>query len=528
MKRTKLVLTPLFVLLAAGMFAQPGSLDPEFDGDGIVTTGFETYSAVVSSMLIQPDGKIVLAGSAYKGTGLGNDFALLRYNTDGSLDNSFGIGGKILADFIGNNENTCAIYQQPDGKIIAAGYAYNPGFQNDFAVMRYHPDGNLDNTFDGDGKLLLDFNLTSDFISSIAIQPDDKIVLAGEICVNSSNYITGLVRLNSDGSLDNNFGTGGKVTIGIGPDYSWANSMAIQSDEKILIAGVAGPDTNYNFMLARFNTDGSLDNSFNSSGFVITDLSIFGDVVNSLAIQPDGKIIVAGIILNSGFTSSDFGVARYLPDGILDNSFGNAGKVITKVSEGHGSALSVILQNDGKIVVAGSTDVTMIINNDFALVRYNPNGSLDSQFGNGGIVYTDIGTGNDFASSVALEPDGMIVVAGSTTTNFTDFDFAAARYISTIEDLDVIDFSVLRNSVLICPNPIAENAMLGYTLSGSDKISIRLIDMQGRILRIYLDRKIQEAGRHEQLISLPEEIPAGTYFIQLFSDSGQLSIQILK
>ncbi len=527
MKHKELVLTSVSTLLIAVLFGQPGTPDPEFGNNGIVTTGFETYSDVASSMVIQPDGKIVIAGSCYIDTGLGYDFSLLRYNTNGSLDNGFGTGGKLLTDINGISESATAVCIQPDGKIITAGYVYNAGFQNDFTIVRYNPDGSLDNTFDSDGKLFVDFNLTSDFAEDVVVQSDNKIIVAGIIWISSSNQIIGLIRLNSDGTLDNNFGTGGRVTMGIGPDYSWAKAIAVQTDGKIVVTGLVGSSTNYDIVLVRFNSDGSIDNSFGSGGIVITDINVSSEVANSLVIQPDGKIIVAGKTSDPGFTYSDFAVIRYTPEGGMDNTFGSGGIVTTDISSGYASAESLVLQNDGKIVVAGSTDYDEALNSDFALVRYLPNGALDAGFGSGGIVNTDIAGRNDFTSSVAFEPDGMIVVAGFTS-NATDYDFAAVRYISSIENIGVIDFHNWGNSVILYPNPISETAILGYTLSESDKITISLIDMQGRIPTTYLNGENQVAGTYKQTIILPEGLPSGNYMITISSPKGKVSIKIVN
>ena len=527
MKKAYFLLNIAITSSTISLFAQPGTLDTEFDGDGIVTTGFETYSDNASSMTIQPDGKIIVAGSSYRGIGIGYDFALLRYNTDGSLDNSFGTDGKVLTDINGISESATAVAIQPGGKIVMAGYSWNPGYQNDFALARYNPDGTLDNTFDSDGKLLLDFKLTSDFVFAIAILPNGKIVLAGTIRSGTSNDSIGVMILNEDGTPDNSFGSTGKIMASFGTESSWVSDLIIQTDGKIVVAGTAGNSTIRDFAMARFNTDGSPDNTFSSDGVLTIEIGTSYDYANSLVIQPDGKLVVAGYALAPDNLSSDFALVRYTPDGEPDNTFGLGGKQVTEVSPGFGWAASPVLSAEGKIIVAGSTDDDENPNSNFALVRYLPDGTPDNSFGNDGIVTTEISPYPDFANAVSLQNDGKIVVAGSSS-NGTDYDFTVVRYISDIEHVGVIDFSISEESVLIYPNPILGEANLGYTLSQNEEVSICLIDMQGRILQIYLDREKQEAGTHEQPIILPEGLLSGNYLLTISSPRGWISIKIMK
>jgi uncharacterized delta-60 repeat protein len=528
MKHMKLILTIAFALFYPRLNAQPGSLDIRFGGDGKVSTGFEDFNDQAGAMIVQPDGRIVLAGSSWKGLGAGYDFSMLRYNSDGTPDPGFGTGGKVLTDFIGDDEIATAMARQPDGKLLVAGYAYHSGYQNDFAVARYTSDGSLDNTFDSDGKLMIDFNLTSDFANSIAIQADGKIILAGTIDESISVYSMGLVRLNPDGSLDNTFGSGGKVTINTGDETTWVSTMAIQTNGKIVVAGATGPTSNPDCMVFCFNSDGAPDNSFGSAGIVTTDINGCNNVAYAMIIQPDSKIIVAGQVYDAGFTSSDITIIRYNADGSLDNSFGSGGKLIREIGPGFPYASSVTLEADGKIVVAGSTDNDEAVNSDFALLRYNVDGSPDNSFGSGGLVTTSIGSAIDLASAVAIAPGGEIVVVGSSW-NGTDYDFAAARYIAVEEEHTGVDnFGSLKNSLTLYPNPAIQEATLRYSLKEEEKLSICLTDLQGRILKTFVEQERQEAGKHLQNISFPEKLPQGTYLLIISSPKESESIHLIK
>ena len=231
----------------------------------------------------------------------------------------------------------------------------------------------------------------------------------------------------ADGDLDTSFGTGGKVVTSFLGQDDFVRSVAIQSDGKIVVAGETKNGTYDEFALARYNPDGTLDTSFgNSGGKMITNSNNNGDHARSVAIQSDGKIVLAGAGDNTG--NDDFALYRYNTDGSLDSSFGTGGKVFTAVGSGNDFAESVAIQSDGKIVVAGYSYNGS--NDDFALVRYNTDGSLDTSFDSDGKVTTDVGSGSDVANSVAIQSDGKIVAAGNSK-NGNYRDFALVRYAGT-------------------------------------------------------------------------------------------------
>jgi uncharacterized delta-60 repeat protein len=414
------VLLALLSALLSAMSVAPaveaaGELDPTFGTGGRVLTDVSGTggSDDAQALVIQPDGKIVVAG-----TSRGGDFALARYNLDGSLDFSFGAGGRVLTDDVsgtGSFDQGRALALQADGKIVVAGRS---GF--DFALARYNPDGSLDASFGVGGRVRTDFTGTGTFeevANALAIQPDGKIVLAGTADEpGPPDFEFALARYNPDGSLDASFGVGGLVLTDVnGADgFDDASGLAIQPDGKIVVAGTLEVGGGSDFALARYNPDGSLDPSFGVGGRVFTDVSGTGRFTRAeaLALQADGKMVVAG---SSG---SDFVLARYNPDGTVDAAFGVGGRVVTDVS---GQANALAIQPGGQIVVAGRSGT------DFALARYNPDGSLDGAFGRGGLVLTNFGR-FDGASAVALQADGRIVVAGTSSFGDGPGDFALARY----------------------------------------------------------------------------------------------------
>ncbi|MFD8147058.1 calcium-binding protein [Streptomyces sp. NPDC059708] len=399
----------LVLALPATALGAPGDLDPTFDGDGRVVTDFGGGGFDESrGMVIQADGKIVTVGSTVPAAGGPSDMALARYNPDGSLDPTFnGDGdddGRIQTDLRGGDDAAEAVAVQPDGKLVVAGYSSEPDSNGSFTVARFNPDGSLDTSFDGDGFTFTDFGTTGpQGAYGVVIQPGGAIVAAGE-----SGTGVAVARYNaSDGSLDTSFGGTGKVTTAFAGGSASAYDVALQSDNKIVIAGRSGynyPSNDSDFALARYNTDGSLDTTFDGDGRVTTGFT-GPDVANGVKIQSDGKIVTAG---SAGF---DFALARYNPaEGSLDTSFDGDGKVTTDFAANSlDGAADLALQPDGRIVAAGISQA------DFGVARYNTNGSLDSGFGTGGKVHTDVSSGFfDTAYAVALQSDGKIVVSGNT------------------------------------------------------------------------------------------------------------------
>ncbi|MEP6950756.1 MAG: T9SS type A sorting domain-containing protein [Ginsengibacter sp.] len=400
-------------------------------GDNGMQTGFDVNSSA-SSVAIQSDGRIVVAGT--EETNGDTYFAVARYNPDGSPDMSFKGKGQVITDFgfkvppgmgetdsIGiHQQYATSIGIQANGKIVVGGYASN-GSDFDFAIARYNINGNLDNTFGNNGKQTTKIGSSDDFGYSLVIENDGKIILAGYTTVGTNNHFA-IVRYNINGSPDSTFNGNGKQTANLGSDLQIGNSVAIQGDGKIVVAGytLSGPDNN-DFAIARFNSDGGPDITFDNDGTVITDFTSSDDYAGSVAIQSDGKIVVAGYSnIYSPVNLQRMAVSRYNVNGSLDNSFGSNGKLIEDYKQGDTRFNSTAIQSDGKIVTAGLTWTGS--DYDFAIARYNINGRLDSTFSDDGKQITDFGA-KDEAVSVVIQPDGKIVVAGNS-----DAQFAIARY----------------------------------------------------------------------------------------------------
>jgi uncharacterized delta-60 repeat protein len=411
----KTVFTALcLVLCASASFAQSG-LDSSFGTGGKVTTFFGGDGDQGYSIVVQRDGKLVVAGTT---TNLDDttDFGLARYNSNGTLDGTFGTGGKVkttFADFDGAR----ALALQSDGKIVVTGYTL-VNFLPNFALARYNSNGTLDATFGSGGKVITGFGGPAQ-VFGVAIQSDGKIVATGFAHVNA-DFDFALARYNTNGTLDTTFGTGGKKATAFGvPSIAQANALSIQSDGKIVVAGLTVVNNIANFALARYNSNGTLDTTFGAGGKAVTDFGV-DDRAFSVDLQEDGKIVAAGM------TGTNFALARYNTNGTLDGTFGTGGKVTTDFAGLSDIALGVAIRSDAKIVAVGRAFVSG--RPAFAVARYNSNGTLDPGFGNGGKTTTSfVGSLGDQAFSVAIQPDGKAVVAGSAVVNFNS-QFAIARY----------------------------------------------------------------------------------------------------
>jgi uncharacterized delta-60 repeat protein len=417
----------LVVATASAALTAPGDLDPTFGGDGIVRTDLTHAEDDGFAVAIQPDGKIVVAGEAGIG-GRNPRFAIVRYGTDGSLDPSFGGGGGTMTiDFTPHDDFPYAVRIQEDGKIVVAGAAAYNRPNSRFALTRLTPDGSLDPTFGGDGTVITNVSPGYDWVNGMALQPDGKIVLVGSVSAGDDNGKIGVLRYRSDGSLDPAFDGDGIVLSDPTPTYDDGLAIGVEADGQIIVAGGAGfAGPNERFVALAYEPDGSPDATFGGDGSVFTDVTPQADVPFGLAIQGDGKIVVAGGAA-AGSADPRFALVRYERDGSLDPSLEGDGTVITNLTPYDDGAYSVAIDPDGRIVAAG------LAGNGgpaprLAAVRYLANGALDPTFGGDGKVTTDLSPQFDSAWSVAVQADGSVVCSGVSGAGGSHASFAVVRY----------------------------------------------------------------------------------------------------
>jgi uncharacterized delta-60 repeat protein len=406
--------TGLFICIAlvslTGMaWAQAGRLDSTFATKGIFTLNSIGEQGGSTKAALQPDGKIVFAAASGDPQQANNGIALVRLNTGGTPDTSFGTSGVVVF----GNQGTVPIgvVIQPDGKILvgsAAGQNVDGG--GGFALARFNSNGSFDNSF-GNGGHLQFVPFGTAISAALALQPDGKILMTGS---------NALARLNSNGQLDTSFGTGGLSVL----PFSGAGAIALQSDGKILIASVGEGfnPSGSGGTIVRFNSNGTPDRTFGLFGQVASIASggLFDPSgvapVSSIVFQTDSKFIVAGTIASKlinppGAIHTGFELVRYNANGSIDTSFGTRGGVLTNFgSNPNATAYALAIQSNGDIIAAGQAG------SNLALSRYSSAGKLDTTFGSGGTVTTSLGSNPAAISSLVLQSDGKIVAAGSIFT----------------------------------------------------------------------------------------------------------------
>jgi uncharacterized delta-60 repeat protein len=419
--------------------ATDGDLDPSFGTAGQVMTDFNFSTDIANAVAIQPDGKLVVVGTTYRNNDYSDeDFAVARYNANGTLDTSFGVNGKVTTDFPGLAAVASSVVVQPDGKIVVAGGAFPLfTFAGDFKIVRYNPNGSLDTSFGNGGIVTTDFQGQGSYAFSVALQPDGKIIAGGTVFVDfssddSSNTDFALVRYLPDGTPDVTFGISGQVVTDFDGFNDDVFSVLIQPDGKVVAAGSAkNPANYYDFALVRYLPNGTIDSAFGNAGKVRTDFGTHGyDQIRSAVLQPDGKVAAAGFAISQNGGIWNMAVARYGANGVLDPTFSGDGKLQIDFGSCCQSANSVLLQADGKLVVVGYPD-SESSDSDFVLARLLSNGTLDASFGTGGKVRTSFGDLNGGAKGALLQPDGKIVAVGFQATNTPRWaQFALARYVN--------------------------------------------------------------------------------------------------
>lgn len=457
----------LFLTISGTLLAAPGDLDTKFNSTGKVTT---SNMLRVHAVAIQSDGKIVVVGEDWNGTRF--IFGAGRYNTDGSLDTTFNsagaVPGFVSTAISGSTEDKAyAVAIQSDGKIVAAGSTLLAATGYDFAIVRYNANGTLDTTFDSDGiktAAIVPEGSADDIAYAIAIDSNGKIVFAGYTNDTTERFAVG--RLNSNGSVDTDFGTSGftKTDTSTGADQALA--MAIQSDGKIVLAGFNNDaTTGDDFTLTRYTTTGALDTTtFGTNGITKTAVAsgTGADRIQGMAIDSSGRFVVVGYA-NSATSGDDIAVARYTSVGALDATFGTSGITTTAVASGTGAdrANAVAIDSSGNILTAGySSNGTY---NKFALNRYTSAGALDTTFNSTGKVTTAIGSLHDIARGIALQSNGKIVVAGEkeVVAGGGDVNWAAARYDAQTYSLSIDNVTVTEG------DSGSANATFTVTLSGA-------------------------------------------------------------
>lgn len=397
--------------------ADPGTLDAFFSRDGI-QTAFPN-GAVAYAVAIDHHDRIVVTGSTL---GPHPDIAIARFTPGGRLDPSFGQGGKVVTD-LGANDYAFDVAIQEDGGIVVVGER-SATASDRFVVQRYRPNGTLDPGFANAGTALTGFGREFQSASAVAITPGGRIVVAGS----ASNGVTSrsaMARYLSDGRLDRGFGGDGRVTTEVSRSGEQFTDVAVQPDGRIVAAGWAEGSLVPMFSAARYTTAGRLDPSFGGHGVVRVDVAVGADRARAIALQSDGKIVLAGVASAGG--RGEWGLIRLGPRGHLDPAFGNHGRFVTDFGPGFDEADAVAVQANGRLLVTGR--IREGNKDDIGVLRLKPDGGHDRTFAAGGRALTDVAGGSDSGRDLTIASNGKIVVTGEATVDRIR-RFVVVRYLS--------------------------------------------------------------------------------------------------
>lgn len=535
MQTTHLLTTILLLFFMTNLSAQWewenaefSNLDLGYPLDGFLTLDNEEHDDYVIDMLVQPDGKTLIFGSSQNLLTSNKNYVLIRFDINGDLDNSFGRGGitTLPNEFYNKSHFSGAgskFILQPDGKIVIIGGSAEHVFDdNDILILRYTSEGFLDDAFGDAGKVVL-ITETQERVYTIYQQPDEKLVLAGS----ASHFVAKdffLLRCHSNGVIDTTFGEKGYVRTDFGKEDIPAKIIG-QPDGKLLVLGktVDSDLKKSDFALVRYLPDGTLDAIFGNEGKVITTIGV-GKEANARSglLQKDGKIILIGSA--KAAYQSDYAMVRYHTDGRIDKSFGNKGKVLTNVSKYGDVGTSIANQPDGKILLAGNSKEWA---SHITLLRYDANGKLDYSFGDKGKQRPYFSIHGSGLKTMCIQDNKVILAGNLRLGTRPNYDFLIIRFLADF-NVGTIDFSLNTNETLVYPNPIENRTTLEYTLNNNENMTIQLVDLQGRVLKIYLQNEAQQKGSYQQLIDLPTDLPRGMYFVRLTSPNGQVMIKVIK
>lgn len=505
----------LFPLILAFLFShivvgQVGMLDATFGTGGMASTDLDTNYVRIQTMAVQSDGRIIIAGRWF--SGVGHDVFMLRYMPDGSLDPSFGDLGQASADLGSYFDECSSISILPDNKILMAG-TVESGPSSMIAIARFNGDGSLDSSF-ATGGVSIGYQFPYSSAHDMQIQSDGRIVLAGEM-----NWQMAVFRFLPDGTADSTFHADGMMRFQTFYEVNALFSLAIQDDDKIVVSGFGGPSGDYDIVLARILPNGGFDPTFASNGWTTLAVSPGDDVLGSIAIQSDGKIVVVGS--KDHYPDYDIFVARFHTNGGLDNSFGNAGLSFVSNSVFTDRAYDVVLQPDGKILMSGSSEASPGTASA-ALLRMLPNGQMDLDFGqNGTVIQYSTAPHIEYAIAIDLQTDGKILIAGNMAWQPT-----VARYLSGLF-ASVGQVRPHDMGISVFPNPVGKGASLEIAFDRSELVSVQVQDMQGRVVKSFLEQVHYAAGDHRIDLDM-EGMADGIYNVAVHTSRMHSVVKVIK
>lgn len=495
----------MFPLIICSIFANaqnPGDPDPSFAQNGIYVDTLLGYKLNAYDVAIQPnDGKILVSGALDPNTTSNHPGFIARFETDGTLDASFGNNGVIIDSNSLSFSGFCKILVLPDGNIILA--AIQRSNLGDIYLRKILANGNPDLSFGTNSQVFLDYGGVANLVQDALVQPDGKIVVCGEMVVGLERFNFYAVRFNADGTVDSAFGgnNNGMMEVDFDGLDDRAYAMVLHANGKIAIAGTASMSGQSNdIAMIRLDDNGLLDNTFGTNGKTTIDLGL-GENVPDLIIHGNGYLVCGSSA--DGITNHTPYVARITADGSLDPTFGNAGLFKAKPENKSSFINAIALQSDGRILGVGATIGPL--NTDPMLVRLNANGTLDSTFATNGAVFEDYGTIDERFTAMVLDSDGRLLAVGYSTDKLLMGRFLTGAPIGIAETGFTVN---------VMPNPTANQVHIA--LPENTPATITLYHLTGKRLK-------SEPLPHNQLFHLGE-VSTGTYLLEVLTQNGQRAV----
>lgn len=506
----KIILTLLSCYATISVMAQAGQLDSTFNNDGIVTYAPSSSFDIAHRVVALADTTSIIGGVSYAGGG-GIGF-LMHLNQDGSQDMSFGTGGMVSIQH-GLETYGYALKVDNNGKILIAGIFYDAVYNGKIFIDRFHANGQIDSTFNGVGSLELDVNVNEEICNSMVIDNNGKIILAGSANGNQSCLFA---RVNSNGTLDTTFGANGFRMV----DYTPAGSESINEVRLLSSGTIVGAGYGYNTllfgdvsMLVKLNGDGDVVTNFGVNGVVFPAVSLnMSTYCSSMDVKND-ELFLTGY-MNSNNAAF---VAKVDSNGAMMNSFGTQGKLlITPYAVNFSNGIKVL--NDNKILICGQTGPSGFMSpKDYMVARIDPSGILDINFGNNGLAIHSASTGDDLYD-LDIQPDGKIIASG--LANFGNNDIAVLRYKNTGTSIPTHVSAPSETAIKIYPNPVSNVVHLVFPSINNQTRSIQLIDMAGKVI---FQRSL--APGHSTYTLPMMNLTAGNYFIRTDNQHILVTVQ---
>jgi uncharacterized delta-60 repeat protein len=512
MKKLLLIIAVAFCVSTKAQFG----LDVTFGTNGAVSSSIgSNLLTSATDNIIQSDGKIIVVGDTFASSANNYDFAVMRYNVDGTLDSTFGTAGKVFTTISTGADRARSVALQADGKIVVGGSAV--GTLADFALVRYNTNGTLDTTFGTTGIVMT--NNYVDEIYGIAIQPDGKIITAGSVAPFGQNARWAVCRYNSNGILDTTFATNGMFIQNITPNSgaSIASRIGIQTDGKIVVSGngYTNNTQGLNIYVARFNSNGTLDTTFGTSGVFNYSLTNSTDNVNTLKIQNDGKIVLGG----------DFYIQKYRPfvmrlnsTGTLDTTFNGAYQGYNQLffgggtTTGNDSLQDLYINSIGEIVAVGHTTYQNASISKLFVAKFNSNGTTQTTFGNnteGQYIVPLPTTSTYLATCLSIQTDEKIIVSGTSSTSSDSF--LTLRFTDSTLSSETFHSNNLKASIY--PNPAKD--ILNIEMENEVK-SVEIYSLQGQKVLTSNAKNVNVSG-----------LSKGMYLVRIEDENNAVATQKL-